>query len=58
MSKNILVLQHIPIETPGYILDLMIEDKINIELIKDLNTKNFYTYGVLEKSEQWKKKQL
>jgi len=34
MSKNILVLQHIPIETPGYILDLMIEDKINITTIE------------------------
>tara|TARA_B100001123_G_scaffold440564_1_gene579873 strand:+ start:596 stop:1321 length:726 start_codon:yes stop_codon:yes gene_type:complete len=34
MSKNILVLQHIPIETPGYILDLMIADKMNITTIE------------------------
>ena len=26
MSKNIIVLQHIPIETPGYLLDLMKKD--------------------------------
>ena len=34
MSKNIIILQHIPIETPGYILDLMIQDKINITTIE------------------------
>ncbi len=34
MSKNILVLQHIPIETPGYILDLMIADNMNITTIE------------------------
>ena len=34
MSKNIIILQHIPIETPGYILDLMIEDKMNITTIE------------------------
>ena len=34
MSKNIIVLQHIPIETPGYILDLMIKDNFNITTIE------------------------
>ena len=34
MFKNILVLQHIPIETPGYILDLMIADNMNITTIE------------------------
>ena len=34
MSKNILVLQHIPIETPGYLLDLMKIDKFNITTIE------------------------
>ena len=34
MSKNIIVLQHIPIETPGFILDLMINDKFNITTIE------------------------
>jgi len=34
MSKNIIILQHIPIETPGYILDLMKEDKFNITTIE------------------------
>ena len=34
MSKNIIILQHIPIETPGYILDLMIEDKMNLTTIE------------------------
>ena len=34
MSKNILILQHIPIETPGYILDLMIKDNINLTTIE------------------------
>ena len=34
MSKNIIILQHIPIETPGYILDLMISDKMNITTIE------------------------
>ena len=34
MSKNIIILQHIPIETPGYILDLMNIDKFNITTIE------------------------
>ena len=34
MTKNIIILQHIPIETPGYILDLMKEDKFNITTIE------------------------
>ncbi len=34
MSKNIIILQHIPIETPGYILDLMKKDKFNITTIE------------------------
>ena len=34
MSKNILVLQHLPIETPGYLLDLMKIDKFNITTIE------------------------
>ena len=34
MSKNIIILQHIPIETPGYILDLMKEDKFNLTTIE------------------------
>ncbi len=34
MSKNILILQHIPIETPGHILDLMNADKFNITTIE------------------------
>jgi GMP synthase-like glutamine amidotransferase len=34
MSKNIIILQHIPIETPGYILDLMIKDNINFTTIE------------------------
>ena len=34
MSKNIIVLQHIPIETPGYILDLMHKDNFNITTIE------------------------
>ena len=34
MSKNIIILQHIPIETPGYILDLMIQDKMNLTTIE------------------------
>jgi len=34
MTKNIIILQHIPIETPGYILDLMIEDKMNLTTIE------------------------
>ena len=34
MSKNIIILQHIPIETPGYILDLMIDDKMNLTTIE------------------------
>tara|TARA_B100000700_G_scaffold331007_1_gene460727 strand:- start:3009 stop:3734 length:726 start_codon:yes stop_codon:yes gene_type:complete len=34
MPKNIIILQHIPIETPGYILDLMIDDKMNLTTIE------------------------
>ena len=34
MNKNIIILQHIPIETPGYILDLMIKDNFNITTIE------------------------
>ena len=34
MSKNIIVLQHIPVETPGYLLDLMKQDKFNITTIE------------------------
>ena len=34
MSKNIIILQHIPIETPGYILDLMIKDRMNLTTIE------------------------
>ena len=34
MSKNILILQHINIETPGYILDLMQRDKFNLTTIE------------------------
>ena len=34
MSKNILILQHINIETPGYILDLMERDKFNLTTIQ------------------------
>ena len=34
MTKNIIILQHIPIETPGYILDLMIKDNFNLITIE------------------------
>ncbi|MDC0624616.1 type 1 glutamine amidotransferase [Alphaproteobacteria bacterium] len=34
MSKNIIILQHIDIETPGYILDLMIRDNFNLTTIE------------------------
>ena len=34
MTKNILILQHISIETPGYILDLMQKDKFNLTTIE------------------------
>ena len=34
MSKNIIILQHIPIETPGFFLDLMKEDKFNLTTIE------------------------
>ena len=34
MSKNIIILQHIPIETPGYILDLMIKDGMILTTIE------------------------
>ena len=34
MSKNILILQHIDIETPGYILDLMKKDNFNLTTIE------------------------
>ena len=32
--KNILILQHIKIEDPGYIKDLMIEDKFDLTTIE------------------------
>ena len=32
--KNIIVLQHIKIEDPGYIKDLMLEDKVNIKTVE------------------------
>ena len=34
MSKDIIILQHIDIETPGYILDLMKKDKFNLTTIE------------------------
>ncbi|MDB2348882.1 type 1 glutamine amidotransferase [Alphaproteobacteria bacterium] len=34
MSKNIIILQHIDIETPGYILDLMNHDNFNLRTIE------------------------
>ena len=34
MSKNIIILQHIDIETPGYILDLMHQDNFNLTTIE------------------------
>ena len=34
MSKNIIILQHIDIETPGYILDLMQEDRLKLTTIE------------------------
>ena len=34
MSKNIIILQHIDIETPGYILDLMNQDNFNLRTIE------------------------
>lgn len=34
MSKNIIILQHIDIETPGYILDLMKKDNFNLTAIE------------------------
>ena len=34
MSKNIIILQHIPVETPGYILDLMVKDNFNLTTIE------------------------
>jgi GMP synthase-like glutamine amidotransferase len=34
MGKNIIILQHIPIETPGYILDLMTKDNLNLTTIE------------------------
>ena len=34
MSKNIIILQHISIETPGYILDLMHQDNFNLTTIE------------------------
>ena len=34
MSKNIIILQHIEIETPGYILDLMQKDNYNLTTIE------------------------
>ena len=34
MNTNILILQHISVEDPGYIKDLMIKDKFNLKTIK------------------------
>ena len=34
MNKNIIILQHIDIETPGYILDLMKRDNFNLTTIE------------------------
>ena len=34
MSKNILILQHIDIETPGYLLDLMKKDNFNLKTVE------------------------
>jgi len=34
MSKNIIILQHIPVETPGHMLDLMIADNLNLTTIE------------------------
>ena len=34
MNKNIIILQHIDIETPGYILDLMNQDNFNLRTIE------------------------
>ncbi|MDC2992127.1 type 1 glutamine amidotransferase [Pelagibacteraceae bacterium] len=34
MFKNIIILQHIPIETPGYLLDLMEIDKFNLTTVE------------------------
>jgi len=34
MSKNIIILQHIAIETPGYILDLMKQDNFNLTTLE------------------------
>ena len=34
MTKNILILQHISIETPGYILDLMNQDQMKLTTIE------------------------
>ena len=34
MSKKIIILQHIDIETPGYILDLMKKDNLNLTTIQ------------------------
>ena len=34
MSKNIIILQHIDIETPGYILDLMKKDNFHLTTIE------------------------
>ena len=34
MNKNILILQHISVEDPGFIKDLMIKDKFNLKTVK------------------------
>ena len=34
MSANILILQHISVEDPGFIKDLMIKDNFNLKTIK------------------------
>ena len=35
--KNIIVLQHIKIEDPGYIKDLMLEDKVHIKTVEPVS---------------------
>ena len=48
MSKNIIILQHIPIETPGYILDLMIKDNIHFTTIESWVKSLYITISMLE----------
>ena len=37
MSKDFIIIQHIDIETPGYILDLMKKDKFNLTTIEPVS---------------------